>query len=536
MASSPSSKLSFFTHSGVPLQNPTEGLNCGIAVAIPRAQEKSATLKLGSKLLPLWFGENPQCALSAWPACGPGQYKVSLDCGEIRERRIITILPQYFTEPEIKGMMREMTDFLPLAIASRLQKCGGLKGINLVTVHELGIEDEYQRLVLAVRGTKEKPGILQLLPMIQRDCHQTLIPKHELRKVNKARRPDISKLPQAMSMPGNVAEAGYVLQMFDVTVVRSFDTYENSLVKAYVQALQSQLSRLMHRTELEQAAPEITKEIQDLSAEFRLACSRTAFLKQVRQPFVSAGRITMVLLNKPPYRAVLEAYLALFKQVPVRLEDPAINTPLNKFPYLYQHWANLKVVKVLLQICAETGYICTEHKWLTRDSKGYFLGPMKDSTIAIELTSPINHKTVKLIPWSPASAHETADSRQDMPPAMAIGIYEHAKPPVVLVFDPKYRVVGESPEEALRKSQSGKMELAERLKAIAPLPEHIDELRACMEAVKSPIGVREIQYAGILYPGLKKQIASDLEAFPAHPSDGDTLEKHLDEVIRRYLS
>jgi hypothetical protein len=50
----------------------------------------------------------------------------------------------------------------------------------------------------------------------------------------------------------------------------------------------------------------------------------------------------------------LEDYLALYKHSSVRLEEPALNAPLNKFPFLYQLWANLMVVSVVLQVCAES--------------------------------------------------------------------------------------------------------------------------------------------------------------------------------------
>jgi hypothetical protein len=339
-----------------------------------------------------------------------------------------------------------------------------------------------------------------------------------------------------MSMPGNLSSGGYLLQMFDLTVERSYETYENRLVKAYVQALQSQLLRLLSRLESEQAPPPITRAIQDLFGEFRLTCSRTAFLTQVKLPFISAGRITMVLLKQPAYRAVLEDYLALYRRAPVRLEEPALDTPLNSFPYLYQLWANLKVVKVMLQVCAEAGYRCMDHQWVKRDSNGFHFGVMKDCSTAIELSCPKTGKTVKLIPWSPASGQVATNHRKDMPPAVAVCVYSGGTPPVVLVFDPKYKVVGESPEKAVTKPTTGKAKTAEALSSIEPLPEHIDELRSCTEAVTTQGGVREIQYAAILYPGLRKQIAPGLEALPARPEDGEAMEKHIGDVLRRYLT
>ena len=80
--------------------------------------------------------------------------------------------------------------------------------------------------------------------------------------------------------------------------------------------------------------------------------------------------------------------------------------------------------------------------------------------------------------------------------------------------------------------------MAETLIAIAiePMKEDIDELLYCIDQVRGPEEVCEIQYAAILYPGQRKQIASDLEALPARPSDGDALHKNVYEVLRRYLT
>lgn len=543
MESSPSSRISFFTTAGLLLQSPIDGLDCGISVDIPRDSEQVASLKLGTRELPIWFIENSLCALSAWPACGPGQYTLSLECGDIQEQQIITVLPRHFTEKQVNQILHDLTETLPNSIASSLQQCGGLKGKSVQANQEPSVEQQYLRLTKAIRGSKERLGILQILPMIQRDCYQVLVARHELRATNRARRPDISKLPQVISMPGNVGPGGYLYQLYDQTVERSYETYENRLVKAYVQALQSQLLRLLARLEEEQVSPTAAKNIQDLFADFHLTCSRTAFLKQVRLPFVSAGRITMVLLKKPSYRAVLEDYLALYKQTPIRLEEPKINDSINEFPYLYQLWANLKVVKVLLQVGKDLGYRCINHNWVKSDDKGIYFEPMKDYSTAIDLSSPKTGKMVKLIPWTPETGQKETNYGHDLPPALTICVYATGKPPVVLVFDPKYKVAASQDTSTASQTLSAEIQAdrdeAANLSSILPMPEHLDELRCAMKAVKTPAGVREIQYAAILYPGLSRQIAPGLEAISARPhdeQDTDEMENGIAKLLRKYLT
>jgi len=544
MESSPSSRLSFFIEPGATIKCPVEGRKCGIAIDIPRELWPSISLTLGTVALPLQLDEAAMCAYSEWPPCGPGHYELSLVCGDIHERLTITVMPQYFSESEVNSIIHDLTELLPKSIASRLQECGGLLDINLALDHEPTILQAFLKLRRGIYGTEDRLGILQILPIIQRQCHQVLVQRPEIRDTNRARRPDISKLPQAISMPGNVSASGRLKQMFDVTVERSFETYENRLVKAYVKALQSQISRLQARLGSELAPPAVATELEALSSEFRLACTRATFLREVRLPFGSADRVTMVLLKNPAYRAVLEDYLALYKQSSVRLEEPALNAPLNKFPFLYQLWANLRVVSAMLQGCAESGYLCVSHPWVKRDNKGLFIQVVNDFEPAMELSCPTTGRAVRLIPWRRDRGSEnTLSTSQDLVPALAIAIYTPEKPPVVLLFDPRYKVAAQSAKRAVAKKTSAKTKaaknkMAETLIAIAiePMKEDIDELLYCIDQVRGPEEVCEIQYAAILYPGQRKQIASDLEALPARPSDGDALHKNVYEVLRRYLT
>ncbi len=519
------------------IQSPVEGRACGIAIDIPRELWPSISLTLAEVALPLHFDETARCAYSEWPACGPGRYELSLVCGLIRERRTITVMPHYFNESEVGAIIHDLTQQLPKTIASSLQECGALLDANLAD-HGTTIQQDILKLRRALKGSKDRLGLLQILPVIQRQTHQVLVTRHEVRDTEKARRPDISKLPQAISMPGNFSASGALNQMYDITVETSFDTYENSLVKAYVTAMQSQIARLQGRLKSEPAPPAVAAEVDALSSELRLACTRASFLRQVRKPFVSADRVTMVLLKNSAYRAIWEDYLALYKRSTVRLDEPALNDPMNKFPALYQRWVNLKVVSVMLRVSAELGFQCISLPWVKKDQTGLFIQAVHDFEDAIGLFCPRTGRTIKLIPWR--TDNESAKTQIDLPQTVAIAIYAPGRPPVVLVFDAKYRVAGEDAEKtvgkkAKAKTKATKKQLEETLGTIEPVKEDVDELLELMEKLKTPGGVREIQYAAILYPGPARQIAPDLEALTARPSDSESLQRHVYGVLRRYL-
>lgn len=559
----PSSRLRFFAESGEELPSPLEGSRCGIVIDIPKDFWQHTSLKCGNFGLDIVFDEKANFAYAMWPECRPGYYELSLECGDYRERRVITVMPKFFAESDLTAMVLELTEILPKSIVLQLAESGAQLGTNLMLEPKSTLEDEYLKLYRAIAGTKERPGLLQILPRIQRECHQVLIPKTAIRDANKVRRPDISRLPQVMTMPGNVLTEKKVFQMFDVTFEQSFDTYENRLVKEYVKALRSRLSRL--QTQMSAAPPAMASGLETLTAEFNLACTRATFLREVKLGSTFMVRITMVLLKNQAYRAVLEDYLALNQQTSgsttVTLEEAALSNPLNEFAVLYELWANLRVLNALLQVCVESGYRCVSHNWVKKFNSKIFIQVINDQNAAIELVCPTTGKRVTLVTWRPQGGSEalaTETSNQNRLIALAINIETPKKPPVILLFDPEYRVIEKPVEQkpaakkskakggkkrtvkptmimpALKVGKSGKIE-EPSLNTIEPMKEDIDELLRCIDLVTTPIGTRPIRYAAILCPGQKKQLAPGLEALSALPSDGDSLHKDLCDVFRTYL-
>lgn len=595
MVSSPSSKLKFFDESGKEIPSPVEGRECGIAIDIPEDLLPEISLRLGNVSLEILFDKKAKWVYAEWPACGPGNYELSLQCRGYQEQLQIALVPTNFNQNDFSALMSDLTEVLPMSIASQLQKCGAQLG-SLDNKNSL--ENEYLEIRRAVTGTKERMGILQLLPIIERECHHILVPRTEIRNTNQVRRPDITKLSQIMSMPGNVLTPTKVYQMFDITVERSFDTYENRLVKAYVQALRSKLSRLQAQRHM--IPPVVAREIETLINDFNLACARATFLREVKLPTYFAGRITMVLLKNHTYRQVFEDYLALNQQSSVSLQEVALNNPLNQFPFLYELWANLRVLNATLQACVDLGFRCASHNWVRRFNKRIFVQVMNDHLPAVELACPTTGRTIALVPWRPAGGSEALPDTPNRERLMALAmiIDVPGKPSAVLIFDPEYRVATKTESDTAGDDAKGDEEKGDdttdddskaeestgskkgrkanrkktlktitaraasaratktKLKAakaealepaeafepkptvttIVPMKEDVDELLRCIEGVRAPDGSRRIQYAAILYPGKKMEFESGVEALPARPSEGEALQKSIYDVIRRYLT
>jgi Protein of unknown function (DUF524)./Domain of unknown function (DUF2357). len=551
MESSPSSKLRFFDESGKEIPSPVEGRECGIAIDVPEQLLPEISLKLRSVSLEIFFDKKAKWVYSEWPACGPGSYDLLLECRGYQERLNIVLVPNHFSKNDFDTVISELSKSLPMSIATQMIKCGAQLG-NLG--QKRSVESEYLELRRALIGSKERLGLLQLLPIIHRECHHVLIPRTEVRKANQVRRPDISKLSQIMTMPGNVLTENKVFQMFDITVERSYDTHENRLVKAYVQAMRSRLSRI--QVKMKKAPPAAVKELEAMISDFNLTCARATFLREVKTSTLAAGRLTMVLLKNPAYRAIFEDYLALNQQSSISLEEAALSNPLNEFPFLYELWTNLRVLNALLQICVDSGYRCVSHNWIKRHNKKVFIQAMNDQQTAIELRHPKTGKQVTLVTWRPQGGSESLPDTPNRERLMALAILIDApkEPTIVLVFDPEYRVATKSADRTVAKKKRTsartirtktikknakilpeESEMEEPLGAIEPMREDIDELLRCVDLVRLPNGERRIKYAAILYPGDKMQFAPDVEALTARPSDGDGLQNSICDVLRRFL-
>ena len=67
----------------------------------------------------------------------------------------------------------------------------------------------------------------------------------------------------------------------------------------------------------------------------------------------------MVCLKQPAYRALFEGYLELHRAAAVRIDDPALDAPLDNLPRLYQLWATLHVIEVATRVATSLGSAST---------------------------------------------------------------------------------------------------------------------------------------------------------------------------------
>jgi predicted component of viral defense system (DUF524 family) len=249
------------------------------------------------------------------------------------------------------------------------------------------------------------------------------------------------------------------------------------------------------------------------------ARSIASFLDEVRLPTHLPTQLTMVLLKRPPYRAALEGYLEFHRSLAVRLEEPALDAPLENLPYLYQLWGTLEVVNVLLEVAAEQGYSVAEQRLVRRDATGAFVQVLPDGVPALMLTHPLHGTEVRLIPERTYGSSGVLRSiSYAQRPDVAVELRTPGEPPRLFLFDPKYKLDGELIEG---ESADGK-----------PKKVDIDKMHAYRDAIRDADRRRVVASAVTLYPGPGVQYGPGIAALPARPDEAAELEQHLREILQ----
>jgi predicted component of viral defense system (DUF524 family) len=338
----------------------------------------------------------------------------------------------------------------------------------------------------------------------------------------RARRPHPVRLAQAAARGQSLSPDGHPTQVLDTRVDHSVDVYENRLVKAYVEQVHRRLrhvSRLLQQPQYAIHRPEI----QHLTTRLQLACRQARFLEEVGELTQLSGHTTMVLLNRPKYRAALEGFLEFRRRATVRLEEPALVAPLENVPRLYQVWGTLKVITVLLQVAAEAGYRVHEPRLAGHDDSGVYIQVLPDGQLVLDLFHPVHGTQVKLIP---ERSYRTSGTLQSVSyvqrPDIAVEIERPGSSSEVYLFDPKYKLDSETLDAD---EPSG-----------TPKKIDIDKMHAYRDAIRDATGHRVVTYAAIMYPGINVTYTDGLEALSAYPGATIALEQRLRHLLNTALA
>ncbi len=522
-----SSKLGFCTDKGESLDRPKEWQRALIEVRLPLDQWSQVKLFRQGRQLDVQrrIIHGQDCIVAEWERSDPGYYQLRLECGSTVEERIVTVLPEKITLDAFTQLLTDLSMELPAAVAVALQRVGAFGNLVFRMPQETTVAEELNRLRRTILGTKERPGLQSLLPKLALDPHQVLRSQEVWVPQAQARRLSISGLPQAMR-GHNLDKFGKPVRVLDCRVEHTLDVYENRLVKLYVHQVERRLLRLERwlnelmllpsRNDYSDCIQELQRLVKSLSDAKRQA----HFLSEVSLPQSLSNQLTMVFLKRPAYRAALEGFLEFCRQMEVRLEQSALDVPLQNLPYLYQLWGTLQVIQVLLKVAAEQGYRL-KHNRLTHPIENELVVVLPNGEIAVELVHPQTEVSVTLTPERTFATDPSAATYSisfDQRPDIVVEVrHPSSQVPSIYLFDPKYKV----------DSREG---------CKVPLKQDIDKMHSYRDAIRGVGGVRVVQYAAILYPGNYVQYDDGLEALPTNPLSVGLLHNYLRQVFESAMN
>jgi predicted component of viral defense system (DUF524 family) len=444
--------------------------------------------------------------------------------GSVREERRLSVWPRKITRTNYFQLLDDLEQ-LPPAIAVALQRQGALAGIKLPPPEEATLSGELLRLRRTISGTEGRPGLIRVLRSLAAEPYTVLrssevwLPRERVRRVHPTR------LAQAFAVAHSLDADGLPARLPETQVEQTPDVYENRLVRAFHDQVNLRVRRLRARLERsEQHA--VRDELTELNRSLTAARREASFLDEVSSPRQLPTQLTMVLLRRPAYRAALEGFLEFRRTVRIRLEEPALDAPLENLPALYETWGTLQVIKALADVAGELGWTM-EERVFQRDVSGLFLRVLRSGRAALIVRDAASGTTVKLI--AQRTYHRQGkplrSASYEQRPDIAIEIEKPGRPLRVMIFDPKYKLESE--------------ELGGEVTDGRPKKVDIDKMHAYRDAIRDESEDRVVDFAAIIYPGAAtERFGVGLQAIAARPGDafeGD-VRAQLVNALREYLT
>jgi hypothetical protein len=537
-AISNSARIQFLALDLTQVEVPTEWTPALVEVLAPANAWSEVQLFIQDRSVDVYLrnaGGQPRL-LADWQRSGPGHYRLRLEVGSETEVLVATVAPRKISAAAFHTLLDDLEHRLPAAAAIALQRLGGLAGLRLRPPQQSTRAQELQRLRRTIRGSSRRPGLIKILGDLGGDPHRLLHASEPWVPAERARRPHPARLVQALSRGGNLSDRGLPQQVLDTRVVHSFDVYENRLVRAFHDDVKLHLRRLVDVLHAEVAShpsswvtpPETWQplaEARQLRRDLRRARLHAEFLDEVSPAMHQPLQLTMVLTRRPAYRSALEAYLEFHRSVWLRLEEPALETPLEELPYLYQLWATLTLLQELQEFAESVGFRVEQQRLVHKDASGYFVRIVPDGQSLITLAHPSTGVRVRFVPErtyrrDAAGLHSISF---DQRPDVTLEVVRASGGVTLFLFDPKYKLDSENAADG---NPDG-----------SPLKVDIDKMHAYRDSIRGHHGERVTCYATIMYPGTFRRFPAhgsaigEVEALRAYPGEAFALSEGLREAL-----
>lgn len=523
-ASPHTSRLSFVTEVGAPLDAPREWVPARVLLDCPVDQWPLATLRRNGVELPIHVRklDGRPSVVADWPCAGAGDYELSLvwEDGSWQEVRACRVAPGKISAAELDQMLSELEHRLPASIAIALQRGGALAGIDIIAPDETTLAEEIQRLTRAIDGTRTRAGLATILSLLSQSPYTVLKTEEQWVDRVHARRLDGPGMVRALQRPGNLDEALRPRLVPTRPPVPSADVYENHLLRTYhdqVALRLRALTRKLGRT----ASDGLKAEAADLRRRLVAARQAATFLDDVAPLAGPPTEITMVLLRRTEYRAALKGLLELRRRAMVHLRQSPASAPLAAMPFLYETWGVLEVIAATLEVAVTNGYHVTHQSLASRSHGEIYVQLLRNGSPAVQATHPATGAELTVTPQRRYDSGRGRGNRLhsvSFPeiPDVAVELTIGARTDVH-IFDPKYKLQSEG--------------LADEPPTGRPKKTDIDAMHAYRDAIRDAGGRHAVRYAAILYPGPSASYGEGLAAISARPGSPQALREQLRGVL-----
>jgi predicted component of viral defense system (DUF524 family) len=524
MASPPTSSLRFVTLDGVPLPEPVEWTPCFIELGVPAALLTDVVVERNDTALTVAVREldGDVRVLAEWPRSPTGRYDVAFWCAPagINERATATVRPAKLSERAYSKLLEDLELRLPASIAVGLSTHGALAGIQLLPPAESTLEQELLRVRRAVRGQVGRPGLAAALRRVAEDPYRSLVGTELWVQRERARRLDPTRLGQLLTRAGNLTSDGRPRRVPEIRVEETVDVYENRLVRAFYDQVSHRIRLLGDATSPNAVA---SGELASLHADLVGARRSADFLDDVGQLVRAPAEVTMVLLKRPEYRAILEGWLEFRRSSVVRLDEPSLDAPLKNLPQLYETWGVLRLIDVVLSQAGSHGFDLRSERIAVRHTSGLFIRVLKDGKPALTFEDAQGN-VLRVTPQRRyGKSGELRSISFNQVPDVVLELERSDGSVDIWLFDPKYKL---DSEDAKADAPPGG----------APVKTDIDAMHAYRDAIRDQAGTARVRYAAILYPGPSVAYSNGLAAIRAHPLGDSELRRHLVDVVRRCMT
>jgi hypothetical protein len=523
MASPPSSRLRFLRRRGdIAVDAPVEWDPTWLVLDVPATDWSSASVTWNRSPLELQQRRSTLHGLltvAELPRLPAGNHRFRLAFPGGVEDRIVRVAPRKLDEPAFEQMLEDLQQQLAQEVALALQDAGALEGVQVESADAPTLAGERRRLRRAILGEEGRPGLLSLLPRIAAAPHEQLTREHRWTPALAARNVVPSRLAEALLRPGNVDDNGGLSAVVEARPTSSFDTYENRVIRTFVELVRARASRFLAACEALRKGPLVAETLAWVK-QLDLARSRAAFLTDVSPLPVAPSRATMFLSRTPAYRAAFEGLLAFVRGCSIRCDASWLDSPLENLPALYQLWGTLQVIVAVLEHATSLGFVVRRQRLVVPMSTGLYVQVLPDGKPALVLEHPcglVVTVTPELEFGRTSALHSITYPQR---PDITIEL-RHGEDVELWLFDPKYKLWADADAAA----GDGR-----------PTKEDLDKMHAYRDAIRTCHGRHVVKFAAIIYPGPTTTYGADLAAVQGWPGNAGELRDFVAGSVGRRLA